>query len=294
MFCYMVVIRFVLDRTKFGLQSAASFHGASWLQNNDEDQKVTPSSLPLISSSGPELAFGASSPFSEFRPYEQGWSHRAAMYSQEPDTYYSYHGYQESVALGNSFRSNSNCVTRGDTGAASKKDLEGNYTSSQIYSEPYQPLLQTGGCRPAARYTPVEAPRLNTSIAHTMSTYEAETFPYTSPIASPSASPPSTINHASSTISPERSQMDTEYSVPCPYRCGTVLTGVHALGNLTRHLKTQACVGSSRPKFRYPCPIENCDRQYARSDGLRVHMRRRHGAPQPARKTDSMADDDDD
>lgn len=90
----------------------------------------------------------------------------------------------------------------------------------------------------------------------------------------------------------ETSPIDGEYSVPCPYRCGTVLTGVHALGNLTRHLKTQACAGSSRAKVRYPCPIEGCERQYARSDGLRVHMRKRHGVPPPVPRTDGIVDDD--
>lgn len=90
----------------------------------------------------------------------------------------------------------------------------------------------------------------------------------------------------------ERAQVDAEYSVPCPYRCGTILTGVHALGNLTRHLKTQACAGSSRAKVRYPCPIEGCERQYARSDGLRVHMRKRHGAPPAVLRSDGIVDDD--
>lgn len=70
-----------------------------------------------------------------------------------------------------------------------------------------------------------------------------------------------------------------DYTIACPYNCGTVLTGVHALGNLTRHLKSQACSGSGRAKMKYPCPVDRCGREYTRSDGLRVHMRRRHGAP---------------
>lgn len=74
-------------------------------------------------------------------------------------------------------------------------------------------------------------------------------------------------------------QRDDEYSVECPHRCGAVLTGVHALGNLTRHLKSEACSGSGQAKVKFPCPIQGCVKKYARSDGLRVHMRKRHGAP---------------
>ncbi|KAF2028124.1 hypothetical protein EK21DRAFT_102077 [Setomelanomma holmii] len=78
-----------------------------------------------------------------------------------------------------------------------------------------------------------------------------------------------------------------EYSVACPNRCGAVLTGVHADGNLTRHLKTQACAASGRAKVRYPCPIQGCVKEYARSDGLKVHMRKQHGAPPPMPKNGS-------
>jgi len=85
---------------------------------------------------------------------------------------------------------------------------------------------------------------------------------------------------------------DAEYSVPCPYRCGTVLTGEHALGNLTRHLKSRACRGSGREMVRYICPIEGCGREYARSDGLRVHMRRRHNAPPPPPRREGCPEDE--
>jgi hypothetical protein len=120
------------------------------------------------------------------------------------------------------------------------------------------------------------------------------TYPYTSSVASAPASPPGTNCTTLPAASPERGQIDAEYTVPCPYRCGTVLTGVHALGNLIRHLKTQACGGSSRTKVRYPCPIEGCGRQYARSDGMKVHMRRRHGYPRPVPRNDGIVHDDDD
>ncbi|KAJ4982791.1 hypothetical protein SVAN01_11707 [Stagonosporopsis vannaccii] len=72
----------------------------------------------------------------------------------------------------------------------------------------------------------------------------------------------------------------SEYVVPCPYNCGTVLTGVHAVGNMTRHLKSQNCVGSGKDKPKYACPVEGCEKRYIRSDGLKVHLRKRHGVSQ--------------
>ena len=122
----------------------------------------------------------------------------------------------------------------------------------------------------------------------------ASMYPYNPPVMSASASPPGATYAPLPAASPERGQIDVEYTVPCPYRCGTVLTGVHALGNLTRHLKTQACEGSSRAKVRYPCPIDGCVREYARSDGMKVHMRRRHGYPPPVPRNDGTVHDDDD
>lgn len=67
-----------------------------------------------------------------------------------------------------------------------------------------------------------------------------------------------------------------EYVVPCPYDCGTVLTGVHAVGNMTRHLKSQNCIGSGKDKTKYVCPMPGCEKRYIRSDGLKVHLRKRH------------------
>lgn len=67
-----------------------------------------------------------------------------------------------------------------------------------------------------------------------------------------------------------------EYEVPCPYGCGTVLTGVHAVGNMTRHLKSQNCIGSGKDKTKYVCPVPGCEKRYIRSDGLKVHLRKRH------------------
>jgi hypothetical protein len=61
----------------------------------------------------------------------------------------------------------------------------------------------------------------------------------------------------------------TDYSVACPYQCGTVLTGIHAVGNLTRHLKSRACPNSPRRYVEYPCPIHGCKNTYHRSDGCK-------------------------
>ncbi|OAL44159.1 hypothetical protein IQ07DRAFT_649596 [Pyrenochaeta sp. DS3sAY3a] len=122
--------------------------------------------------------------------------------------------------------------------------------------------------------------------------YPAQTASLT--IAQPSyelpASPQPAQSVPQTSYSPSSSQQQTsipqgspqsmdEYTTVCPYNCGTILTGVHAQGNLTRHLKSQACSGSGRAKMKHSCPVDRCGREYTRSDGLRVHMRRRHGAP---------------
>ncbi|KAH7068474.1 hypothetical protein FB567DRAFT_634447 [Paraphoma chrysanthemicola] len=103
---------------------------------------------------------------------------------------------------------------------------------------------------------------------------------------SPSASQLNTYSPA-----PNTAQSAANYTVACPYRCGVVLTGVHAVGNLTRHLKTKACAASGKAKVRYPCPIDGCTKEYSRSDGLRVHMRKQHGAPAANPRNGSPVDD---
>lgn len=76
-----------------------------------------------------------------------------------------------------------------------------------------------------------------------------------------------------------RSQV-VEYSVDCGL-CGQTFTGIHAPGNLKRHYKTFKCPAAQGKK--YPC--KHCpDKQYARSDGLLNHMRKKHGAPPPVKK----------
>ncbi|KAI8930701.1 hypothetical protein NX059_012310 [Plenodomus lindquistii] len=67
------------------------------------------------------------------------------------------------------------------------------------------------------------------------------------------------------------------YEVRCPYGCGGEMKGVYADGNLKRHQKS--CRASGRATTRYHCVVVGCTRVYVRSDALRVHMRRYHGAP---------------
>ncbi|KAH7372266.1 hypothetical protein BKA66DRAFT_175306 [Pyrenochaeta sp. MPI-SDFR-AT-0127] len=95
------------------------------------------------------------------------------------------------------------------------------------------------------------------------------------------ASPDTTQGYTEYSVSPRAQQGYAEDVIPCPKGCGTVLTGIHALGNLTRHLKSEACTESTREKVKFPCLVTGCGKEYARSDGLKVHMRRRHGAPPP-------------
>lgn len=115
---------------------------------------------------------------------------------------------------------------------------------------------------------------------------------------SQSISPPEhegyTVAHPNEYVSPDTCAFSSEpieeqfsgptpgkdvHKVLCPHGCGTSLTGTHAYGNLTRHQKSRVCKGSGRAKTRYHCQMQGCTRVYSRSDGLKVHMRRRHGAP---------------
>ncbi|EAT87891.1 hypothetical protein SNOG_04131 [Parastagonospora nodorum SN15] len=114
-----------------------------------------------------------------------------------------------------------------------------------------------------------------------------------------SAAPHSPYSYSSSGIEPyspppELHLGNVNDSVACPHGCGTILTGVHAFGNLTRHLKTKGCSASGKAKVEHLCQVHGCGRKYSRSDGLRVHMRRRHGAglPQKPGLLDQSHDDE--
>lgn len=110
------------------------------------------------------------------------------------------------------------------------------------------------------------------------------------PISVPSISGPQTVHQST----PGRSTTGgAECVVPCPYNCGTVLTGVHAVGNMTRHLKSQNCTASGKDRTRYVCPVQGCDKRYIRSDGLKVHLRKRHNISQTSdRNSESEYDND--
>lgn len=113
-------------------------HGASWSHTNNENQEATPSSLTLVTSSGPEQAFGATSPLSELQTYGQGWNHEISTYSQDPPCYYPYHNYQQSSTVGHNTCGASNFATNRNAVAGSQKNLGGNYTSSDAYPRSYE------------------------------------------------------------------------------------------------------------------------------------------------------------
>jgi uncharacterized Zn-finger protein len=72
-----------------------------------------------------------------------------------------------------------------------------------------------------------------------------------------------------------------DQTVACP-RCGKVLTGSHAPGNLTRHQKSRSCAASPNRK-QFFCDFSGCQNQYERSDALLNHKRRKHNAPGPSK-----------
>ena len=61
---------------------------------------------------------------------------------------------------------------------------------------------------------------------------------------------------------------------------------------MTRHLKSQNCVGSGKDKTRHACPVQGCDKRYIRSDGLKVHLRKRHGISQMSDRSDGTEYDE--
>ena len=110
------------------------------------------------------------------------------------------------------------------------------------------------------------------------SSFSSTTHSYTHTQTQTQTTYPSTPHLPSITHRLNNTNDNNTNTIPCPYHCGTILTGMHAVGNLTRHVKTQACRGSRRTKQEYACRMAGCGRVYARSDGLRVQLRRRHGA----------------
>jgi len=105
---------------------------------------VIPSSLTLVTSSGPEQAFGATSPLSELQTYGQGWSHEMSTYSQDPLCYYPYHTYQQSSTVGYDTCGTSNFATNNNAVVGLQKNLEGNYLSSDAYPRSYEYVCGVG------------------------------------------------------------------------------------------------------------------------------------------------------
>ncbi|KAF1999381.1 hypothetical protein P154DRAFT_231150 [Amniculicola lignicola CBS 123094] len=71
-----------------------------------------------------------------------------------------------------------------------------------------------------------------------------------------------------------RSRSPASISIECV--CGKILSGSHARGNFTRHLKSEGCTTSGLERTRHHCTATGCDKNYARSDGLGQHMRNKH------------------
>ncbi|KAF1833040.1 hypothetical protein BDW02DRAFT_580739 [Decorospora gaudefroyi] len=218
-----------------------------------------------------------------------GWSNGTSPYPPRPSVdFYHHNQYQQPYHAGNTTGPGS------DTAHGYQRTSPGYYASHRTYPSQHQhgTVYPIDSYQSGQMVSSIPAMQLSLSASPRILSYPTSAHPYASPVGGASISPPAVSYAPPSATTPETAHMDAEYSVPCPYRCGTVLTGVHALGNLTRHLKTQACPGSSRAKVRYLCPTDGCGRQYARSDGLRVHMRRRHGAPPPVPRHDGTVNDD--
>ncbi|KAG9188120.1 hypothetical protein G6011_02043 [Alternaria panax] len=270
---------------------------ASWSQEGEEHRRRSSFAPTSVCNSRAEQALTITSPSSGHGVYNQHWS-PVPTYPQPHGAYYSNSGSQQPLSpehntVGSgTYQYHTSAVAASQTAHVasyeypSLQPYANQYPHGAAYSNPNFPMNQG--------YNNVETAHLALSPSSVSPACQGPSYTYATPTASVATLPPNVMYAIPPVQSPGRSPIDAEYSVPCPYRCGTVLTGVHALGNLTRHLKTQACAGSSRAKVRYPCPIDGCERQYARSDGLRVHMRRRHGAPPPVPQTDGVVNDDED
>ncbi|KAI5377326.1 hypothetical protein CC77DRAFT_404311 [Alternaria alternata] len=263
-----------------------------WSQEDREYRRRAPFASAVVCDSGAEQAGRITSPGSGSEEYiQQSWS-SVPTYVQPHEAYYHNSSYQQPLLPGHNsayqYRTSTVAVPQNGPvptfGCPTPQPYANSYQYESTYSAASYPI--------DPGYTTVGPAHVSLSPSSPTPSYQSPQYSYAAPTTNVSASPPDVRYSMPLVQSLETSPIDGEYSVPCPYRCGTVLTGVHALGNLTRHLKTQACAGSSRAKVRYPCPIEGCERQYARSDGLRVHMRRRHGAPPPVPRTDGIVDDD--
>ncbi|KAH7093791.1 hypothetical protein FB567DRAFT_181120 [Paraphoma chrysanthemicola] len=205
-------------------------------------------------------------------PSEQGefWSS-----GLEPDQtmlpFYANHAQVPSTSSANSFSTNIP-----ETSTSARRPITPNAVTSSVHSSD----MDADGAT---------SKDLQPHLAYVEHSYPAQ---YNNNIAASSSYSPSTSQLNTYSPAPNMLQSGEDYSIVCPYCCGVVFVGIHAVHNLIRHFKTKACTASSIAKLRYPCPNEGCIKEYSRADGLRFHMRKQHGAP--TGRPDEDDDDDDD
>jgi hypothetical protein len=70
--------------------------------------------------------------------------------------------------------------------------------------------------------------------------------------------------------------MDTV--VLCPYHCGVILEGIHAAGNMRRHVRMCHEPEKRNDSATYSCPHDTCRTDYTRRCELTRHLYRCHNA----------------
>ncbi|KAF1936207.1 hypothetical protein EJ02DRAFT_97754 [Clathrospora elynae] len=267
-------------------------HGHSWPLQGQGNHGRAAYSPEVGESGGAEQSFGTGQSSSKPNAQYPQWSNEAVAHvAGQHAAGYSHHDeYRDMITPENG--------NHGRSDAPPNSDTVGGYQSASESTQGYLNVYQNGAAYQSVSYPTEQAfpghltMYFSPSISPAIPGYPPSVYPYDPQMASTSASPPGPTHIALQYPLPENSPICLEYSISCPYDCGTILTGIHALGNLTRHIKTRACTGSNRAKVSYPCPIDGCGRAYARSDGLRVHMRRRHGAPAALPKSERTFEDD--
>ncbi|KAF2855385.1 hypothetical protein T440DRAFT_153028 [Plenodomus tracheiphilus IPT5] len=156
------------------------------------------------------------------------------------------------------------------------RESPGSYSQSEENLRGHQLCFQADGCQHADQISHPGLLHLGQTTSPSDHDGQVAAYPreYASPGSRAFPLDPVEVQYAAPT--PDD---DVERMIPCPHGCGIILTGAHAHGNLTRHLKSRNCTRSGKAKTRYQCMVKDCTRVYSRSDGLRVHMRRHHGTP---------------
>ncbi|KAF2739120.1 hypothetical protein EJ04DRAFT_559929 [Polyplosphaeria fusca] len=94
-------------------------------------------------------------------------------------------------------------------------------------------------------------------------------YPVTGGYSSPN---PNQTNVGAQSFANSGESAQPPYSVQCSH-CKKVFEGQHAKGNLNRHEKSKSCPA---PKEERPHVCRVCGKDFARSDGLRTHMKKKH------------------